>query len=40
MSVKEIMSSWCHAATKLFLDGTVNVLYWRCLRVFRRRVAA
>jgi Family of unknown function (DUF5372) len=26
MSVKEIMSSWCHATTKLFLAWRINVL--------------
>jgi hypothetical protein len=29
MSVKEIMSSWCHATTKLFLAWRINVLLLR-----------
>ena len=40
MSVKEIMSSWCHATTKPFLAWRINVLLLRCLRVFSRRVVA
>ena len=40
MTVKGIMSSWCHAVAKPLLAGTVNALSQRCSRVFRRRVVA